>query len=618
MALENRIHARWDRRLYPEVETSDIRKFFAAFGAIIELERKSNRKKGPVPFCSVRFSSASCAAAALAHDSPQLEDGTPLTLTQEKDAEEVRKKAEKRRLEEDVEREIKRRREEQEAERLRLLAVEDEKQPKAKLVYLAWKEAKSGLRTALIRTYFADFGTIVGIERPALGADSLLPPYCTVEFLHALEAKEALAASATPSIAGVSCLLYSHLPPFDKYKKKKADEIAAEIKREEAERKAKGQRDWEKKAYLNPRYVSKDADSMDNFEPPHGESGPHPGLPSMQLPPRHVVPFGSSYRGLAPPPRRGLYPTASRGFPSARPLLVTPSVPTSGPSPIASRGLPPPSRRGLPLARGVPLRPYPPRSLPPLPPLPPLPRTYSYEEAFGSHPNSYSNDLLDGYYDAEEEDKYEDNGVENHLGPFSYGGPPHSSASFTSTRDGYSMYSASSLLDRGFPRGSLRGSHHGRGAESPVESKKETSTSDRKPPPLRVVPPPPLLPGRTPPPLGHKPPPAPITGGRGRGRGISVPWGEGPAQKYNKTDIDSDDIIAADGLDDEGGSSALTAASTVLSMSSRYGAVREKGRGKGESGGGRGRGVFLEKASRGKVSFPFLSARGNKRMLQLI
>ena len=134
---------------------------------------------GPVPFCSVRFSSASCAAAALAHDSPQLEDGTPLTLTQEKDAEEVRKKAEKRRLEEDVEREIKRRREEQEAERLRLLAVEDEKQPKAKLVYLAWKEAKSGLRTALIRTYFADFGTIVGIERPALGAGSMELQICS-------------------------------------------------------------------------------------------------------------------------------------------------------------------------------------------------------------------------------------------------------------------------------------------------------------------------------------------------------------------------------------------------------------------------------------------------------
>ena len=46
MALENRIHARWDGKLYPEVETSDIRKFFAAFGAIIELERKNNRKKG--------------------------------------------------------------------------------------------------------------------------------------------------------------------------------------------------------------------------------------------------------------------------------------------------------------------------------------------------------------------------------------------------------------------------------------------------------------------------------------------------------------------------------------------------------------------------------------------
>ena len=81
-----------------------------------------------------------------------------------------------------------------------------------------------------------------------------------------MEAKEALAASATPSIAGVSCLLYSHLPPPDKYKKKKADEIAAEIKREEAERKAKGQRDWEKKAYLNPRYVSKGERIADAFK----------------------------------------------------------------------------------------------------------------------------------------------------------------------------------------------------------------------------------------------------------------------------------------------------------------------------------------------------------------
>ena len=63
---------------------------------------------GPVPFCTVRFSSPSEASAALAHSSPRLDDGTPLTLSEEIDPDEVKKNAEKRRLEEDVEREIKR------------------------------------------------------------------------------------------------------------------------------------------------------------------------------------------------------------------------------------------------------------------------------------------------------------------------------------------------------------------------------------------------------------------------------------------------------------------------------------------------------------------------------
>ena len=95
-----------------------------------------------------------------------------MTLSQEKDAEEVRKTAEKRRLEEDVEREIKRRREEQEAVRQRLVANDkDEQNPEAKLVYLAWKEADGEKVTnASVRAFFADFGTVVGIERPEIGA----------------------------------------------------------------------------------------------------------------------------------------------------------------------------------------------------------------------------------------------------------------------------------------------------------------------------------------------------------------------------------------------------------------------------------------------------------------
>ena len=64
------------------------------------------------------FSNAESAQAALSAESPQLEDGTPLTLSREKDSAEMKKNAEKRRLEEDVEREIKRRREEEETARV--------------------------------------------------------------------------------------------------------------------------------------------------------------------------------------------------------------------------------------------------------------------------------------------------------------------------------------------------------------------------------------------------------------------------------------------------------------------------------------------------------------------
>ena len=46
MSTENRIHVRWDGRLYPEVDTADLRRFFATFGAVVEVERKNNRKKG--------------------------------------------------------------------------------------------------------------------------------------------------------------------------------------------------------------------------------------------------------------------------------------------------------------------------------------------------------------------------------------------------------------------------------------------------------------------------------------------------------------------------------------------------------------------------------------------
>lgn len=46
MSRENRIHVRWDGRLYPEVESSDVRRFFASFGPVIELDRKNNWKKG--------------------------------------------------------------------------------------------------------------------------------------------------------------------------------------------------------------------------------------------------------------------------------------------------------------------------------------------------------------------------------------------------------------------------------------------------------------------------------------------------------------------------------------------------------------------------------------------
>ena len=67
------------------------------------------------------FSTPEAASSALAAESPQLEDGTPLTVSAEREAAEVRKTAEKRRLDEDVEKEIKRRREEQETEKRMLL-----------------------------------------------------------------------------------------------------------------------------------------------------------------------------------------------------------------------------------------------------------------------------------------------------------------------------------------------------------------------------------------------------------------------------------------------------------------------------------------------------------------
>ena len=46
MATETRVHVRWDGKLFPEVETPDLRRFFATFGSVLDLERKNNWKKG--------------------------------------------------------------------------------------------------------------------------------------------------------------------------------------------------------------------------------------------------------------------------------------------------------------------------------------------------------------------------------------------------------------------------------------------------------------------------------------------------------------------------------------------------------------------------------------------
>ena len=90
-------------------------------------------------------------------------------------------------------------------------------------------------------------------------SDSVLPSYCSVEFLLPIEPKMAIVASASPVIAGVPCRvsLRKPFPDKEKLKLKREKEMkeAMENQKKEAQRIMKGEREWQKKAHLNPRYA---------------------------------------------------------------------------------------------------------------------------------------------------------------------------------------------------------------------------------------------------------------------------------------------------------------------------------------------------------------------------
>jgi len=234
MALERKIHVRWDGKKHPEVETPDLRKFFTAIGPIIDLDRKTNSKKGPLPFCSVTFKAREAVDAALAIEDPKLPDGTSLEITQEKNAKEVRANAEKRKWEEEVEKETLRKLREDEMEKKKKL--EEKFKGKPATVFASWRDADPKLEVKVLKDHFSQYGPLVSLEKPKVSEDNYLPPYCVVTFMSPVAADDALRSQA--SLKGVNLKVALQMPGEDPEKRRKAEEKKREqeLLKEEADR----------------------------------------------------------------------------------------------------------------------------------------------------------------------------------------------------------------------------------------------------------------------------------------------------------------------------------------------------------------------------------------------